>query len=152
MDSKEAIRVLKKAAQLGLMVLINAGDDIGCLPPVHSTPERIRRALDAVPDVTLIAAHMGGMEMWEDAAKYLADTPAYFDTAFVQTSMQPAQFRDLVSLFGARRVLFASDSPWSLPRTQTLAFIERAGILSEEIEDISYKNARALLSAHGISL
>ena len=145
MDSPESVRVLKKAAELGLIVLIHAGEDVGVFPPVHSTPQRIRRALDAAPDVTLVAAHMGGYNMWEDAARFLGDAPVFFDTAYVNTSLEKDVFRDLVSRFGSWRVLFGSDSPWALARTHTLSYISDCGLDQTAMDDITHKNAQRLL-------
>lgn len=143
-DSPEAIRVMRLAGELGLIVVFHAGEDVG-FDTVHTEPERIRSAADACPDTTLVAAHMGGMNRWEGAAKYLADTGMRFDTAFVQTSMEEATFRDLLSAFGADRILFASDSPWSRPVTDTLAFLKRAGLAGEDLEKVTFRNAAGLL-------
>ena len=40
-DSKESIRILRLAEDLGLYTVIHAGKDVGFLPPVHATPEKI---------------------------------------------------------------------------------------------------------------
>ena len=144
-DSPESVRILKKCGELGLMVTFHAGEDIGYPPPVHAMPENIRRAADAAPDTRLIAAHMGGWNMWEDAAKMLKDTHLMFDTAYVQICMDAAEFRDLTREFGAERVLFASDSPWARPTSDMLSFIIEAGLTNDELEKITYKNALSLL-------
>jgi len=144
-DSPESVRILRKCGELGLIVTFHSGEDIGYPPPVHATPERIRRAADAAPDTKLIAAHMGGWNMWEDAAKLLAGTHLMFDTAYVQIRMDAAEFRDLTREFGAERVLFASDSPWARPTSDMLSFIIEAGLTNDELDMITYKNALMLL-------
>ena len=144
-DSPESLRILKKCGELGLIATFHAGEDIGYAPPVHATPERIRRAADACPDTKLIAAHMGGWNMWEEAAGLLCDTHIMFDTAYVQLRMDAAEFRDLTRHFGAERVLFATDSPWARPTTDMLSFIFEAGLTNEELDMITYKNALKLL-------
>ncbi len=50
--------------------MLHAGTDIGLPPPVHCTPERLARLLDATPGLTVIAAHMGGYACWDDVEKY----------------------------------------------------------------------------------
>lgn len=144
-DSPESVRILRKCGELGLMVTFHAGEDIGYPPPVHAAPENIRRAADAAPDTRLIAAHMGGWNMWEDAAKLLRDSPLMFDTAYVQIRMDAGEFRDITREFGAQRVLFASDSPWARPTSDMLSFIFESGLTNEELELITYKNALSLL-------
>lgn len=144
-DSPESVRILRKCGELGLMVTFHSGEDIGYPPPVHATPERIRRAADAAQDTTLIAAHMGGWNMWEDAEKLLGDTALYFDTAYVHILMDAPEFRDITRAFGAHRVLFASDSPWARPTTDMLSFIIEAGLSNEELDMITHQNAMRLL-------
>lgn len=144
-DSPESVRILKKCGELGLMVTFHSGEDIGCPPPVHAAPDRIRRAADCAPDTTLIAAHMGGWNMWEEAAKLLKDTHLMFDTAYVQLRMSAPEFRDLTRHFGAERVLFASDSPWARPATDMLSFITEAGLNCAELDLVTHKNALRLL-------
>jgi len=145
-NSPESIRIMRKCAALGLIILFHVGEDAGYPPPVHCTPERLRRAIDASPDTVVIAAHMGGFRMWDDAPKYLADTGAYFDTAYVQHDMPADVCLDLIRLFGAERVLFGSDSPWSRPRTESFAFLEKLGLSDEELRLIAHENALRLLS------
>lgn len=144
-DSPESVRILKKCGELGLIVTFHSGEDIGYPPPVHAAPERIRRAADSAPDTVLIAAHMGGWNMWEDAAKLLKDTHLTFDTAYVHIRMDAIEFRDLTRHFGAERVLFASDSPWARPTSDMLSFIAEAGLDSAELDLITHKNALRLL-------
>ncbi len=144
-DSPESIRILKKCAELGLIVVFHAGEDVGYEPPAHCTPVRLLRAMDAAPGVTIVAAHMGGFRMWDDVANYLADTPCRIDTAYVQKEMPADVCRDLIRLFGAQRVLFASDSPWSRPRTESLAFLQALGLSDAELACITHENALRLL-------
>ena len=144
-DSPESVRILKKCGELGLIVLFHAGEDIGYPPPVHAAPERIRRAADAASGATLIAAHMGGWNMWEEAAAQLKDTQLMFDTAYVHLRMDAPEFRDLARHFGAERVLFASDSPWARPTSDMLSFIVEAGLDNHELDLITGENARRLL-------
>ncbi len=146
-DSPESVRVLKKCAALKLIVVFHAGEDVGYEPPVHCTPLRLLSAMDAAPGVTVVAAHMGGFRMWDDVAKYLADSPCYIDTAYVQKEMPADTCLDLIRLFGAERVLFASDSPWSRPRTESWAFLENLGLSGAEKNLISHENAFRLLES-----
>ena len=83
--------------------------------------------------------------MWDDVKKYLADTPCYIDTAYVQKEMPPDTCLDLIRLFGAKRVLLASDSPWSRLRTESWAFLETLGLTDAEKNLISHQNALRLL-------
>lgn len=128
-DDIRFLRILDRAAELGLIVLMHAGDDIGFPGVVRCSPEMTLRALRQVGEFKLIMAHMGGWRNWERAEALLADTKVYIDTAFsigeipcledsYYTKEELALLSDetfcrMVRSFGAERVLFGSDSPWT---------------------------------------
>ena len=91
-------------------------------PPGPLPPGRAGKIADLFPKLTIIAAHMGGMDMPQEAARHLAKKPnVYFDTAFASHFLDAAGFTELVKLRGADHVLFATDSPWStLPAEKAL--------------------------------
>ena len=83
--------------------------------------------------------------MWDGVANYLMDTNVYLDTSYVQKEIPQDVMRDLIRLRGADRVLFASDSPWCLPRTESWAFLTKLGLTEAELSLISHQNAQRLL-------
>ncbi|MBQ3038643.1 MAG: amidohydrolase [Clostridia bacterium] len=111
-DSKESLRVLEKAEELGLYVMLHAGADIGMAPPVHCEPEQLKNALNYVSGKNIIAAHMGGYMRWEKVLKYLVDTPIYFDTSYSVGQMDDELAKEIIKAHGADKILFGSDSPW----------------------------------------
>ena len=143
-DSPEMLRILKKAAALSLLVVLHAGKDIGMPPPVHCTPEQLARALDAVPGVCVVAAHLGGWRMWDEVEQFLVGRDVYFDTAFVADYIAPEQYLRIIRKHGVERILFGSDSPWETP-ARTLAGLQALGLTEEEMRLITHGNAAALL-------
>ena len=143
-DSPSSIAVLRRAALNKIPIVIHAGKDIGLPPPVHSTPDKILRALDAVPDLTLVAAHLGGWMMWDEVANKLCGAPLYFDTAFISSYIDPLLARDIIRTHGAKKVLLGSDCPWESPRV-TLEFLRSLDLLEEEKRDIEGENAKKIL-------
>ena len=160
-DDCRAVAVLRKCKELGLIVLIHSGRDIGLPGATEALPEKIRRALDAVGPMKLIAAHMGGWGCWKNAAKILPETGIYVDTAFSLGRIVPAldqhpwseenlnlmdrdAFCEIVQAFGADRVLFGTDSPWADPK-QEVEKIRALPLTETEKEEILGANAEALL-------
>ncbi len=159
-DDIKNLRILHKAGELGLTVLTHAGDDIGFPDVVHCSPKMIRSALRQVGEVTLIAAHMGGWKNWEEVRELLADTAVYIDTAFSLGTITPleqdyyspeelslmsqAEFLETVRLFGSKRVLFGSDSPWA-DQKQSIEDIRALPLTKSEKEDILGGNAERIL-------
>ena len=159
-DDKRFLRILYKAAELGLIVITHAGDDIGFPGVRRCTPRMLRNALRQVGDLTLIAAHMGGWKNWEEARELLCDTSVRLDTAFSLGSITPLEtdyyspeelklmdteeFCKTVRLFGSERVFFGSDSPWT-DQAQSVADIRALALSETEKDNILGGNAARLL-------
>ena len=133
-------------ADAGLVVLFHAGIDIGLPPPVHCPPDRLVRVLDAVPELTVIAAHMGGYKCWEDVQRYLVCRDVYFDTSYSLADLGPEAMTALIQAHGAERILFGTDSPWT-DQSAELAAIRALPFSEAEIEAILGGNAARLLGA-----
>lgn len=157
LDDIRFLRILERAGDLGLIVVTHAGLDVGFPGDLHAVPECARRALLAVGPVQLVLAHMGGWRCWERVADQLADTSALLDTSFSlgeKTPLDPAHeplpllsadaFTALVRAFGAERVLFGTDSPWSDPM-DALRRIRVLPLSDEEKTAILGGNAQRLL-------
>jgi len=144
-DSENMIELLKAARDNGLCAVTHAGADIGVRPPVHGEPFRIRAALERVPGLVLVAAHLGGWMMWDEVCDLLCGLPLFFDTSFLSGYIEPYRLRDIIRAHGRRRVLFGSDSPWESP-VSALALLKAAGLGAGETEDITEKNADSILN------
>ena len=144
-----ALALYAQAEKLGLPVAFHTGVDPLSPHLVHCPPDVLGKIADLFPKLTIIAAHMGGMDMPQEAARHLAKKPnVYFDTAFASHFLDAAGFTELVKLRGADHVLFATDSPWStLPAEKAL--LEAADLTAAEKEAIACKNAQELF---GISI
>ena len=163
LDDPRSLAILRRCRDLDLIVLIHSGWDVGLPGASEALPEKIRRALDAVGSLRLIAAHMAGWHCWQQAKSLLADTGVYLDTAFSLGAMNPAcdgypwreedlrllspdAFCDLVSAFGPDHVLFGTDSPWADPGEE-LSKLRALPLLPEDLRLILGANARRLLYA-----
>lgn len=143
-DSPEVIRILQKAESLGLLVIFHAGADIGLPPPVYTSPQKIRHALDYVSGKNLIAAHLGGWAQWDDVEQNLVGTPIYMDTAYISQFLPPEQCLRIIRTHGADKILFGSDSPWEDP-ADTLRYLQSVGLNADELAKITHQNAQKLL-------
>ena len=136
--------VLRAAEADGLLVMLHAGADIGMPPPVHCAPARLKNALASLDGSNIIAAHMGGWRMWEDAYDLLVGTRIYMDTAFIADYINPGLCLAIIKKHGSDKILFGSDSPWEVP-SHTLRFLNTLGLNADDMEKITYRNAERLL-------
>ena len=153
------LRILNYAAELGLIVLMHAGDDIGFPGVVRCSPKMTADALKQVGDVKIVLAHMGGWKNWKEVAENLADTSAMLDTSFSLGKINGEEgyyspeflnlldddsFLQLVNAFGSDRILFGTDSPWT-DQKESLKAIEKLPLSQSDLQNILYKNAEKLL-------
>ena len=113
-DDERMFPIYKKCAEIGLIVVFHSGYDFLSPDLIHARPEASARAFKAVPEMTMVLAHLGGMKLYDDVEKYLVGLKGnlYFDTALTSTCVDKTQFERIVKNHGADRILLASDSPW----------------------------------------
>lgn len=143
-DGKEGLRVIKKAVELGMLVVIHAGIDPGFEGKPHSSPLKFRHLMEETDGSRIIAAHLGGLMQWDDVEKYLVGTPINMDISYVSKVMDMEQYRRIIVNHGPEKILFASDCPWQDPE-ETLRDLRSVNLDEESMELITYKNAKRLL-------
>lgn len=133
----------------GMFVLFHAGMDRGLPHPIHATPKRLAAVNEAIPELCMIVAHLGGEEAYEDTAAHLLGRDLYLDTSFVLRKM-PGMFRErFLKEHPPERLLFASDSPWT-DQGEELQFLLSLPFLNEsDKEKICFANAARLLTLGG---
>ena len=123
----------------GLPLLLHTGDSRFD----YSSPRRAANVAKAFPDLTLVAAHLGGWSEWEDARLLWNFGNVYVDTCSSLYRHTPAQARETVRAFGAGRVLFGTDFPmWDA--ADELRMLRALALTPEEMERILWKNAAEL--------
>ncbi len=140
-DSTEMHDIYRTCGNLGLIIAFHVGRDPSSPDIVHSHPKSIRKIADLFPTLTIIAAHAGGMDMYDECLEYLCGAKnVYFDTAYASHFLNVEQMKDIIQSHGEDKILFGTDSPWSTAQ-QEKDFILKCK-LGEEIESkIFYKNA-----------
>ena len=155
------MRILERAAELDLIVVTHTGLDIGFPKVVRCSPQMARQAVKEIGNVKFVLAHMGGWKNWDEAAENLADTKVFLDTSFSTGKIKPLagtfwqkkdlelmneeKFLKMFSIFGADRIIFGSDSPWSSQR-ESLDFIKNLPIDESDKKKILGLNAASLLN------
>ena len=114
-DCSGYMKIYEVCEEKRLPILIHAGDH----RYDYSNPNRLSKVLKAFPDLTFVAAHLGGWSVWEDALKLLPGTenlyvdcsscfPFISDTGYVYK---------MIRTYGSDKVLFGTDYPmWSVDK------------------------------------
>ncbi len=160
LDDVKFLRILDRAAELGLIVVTHAGLDVGFPGVVRCSPQMARRVTAEVGDFKFVLAHMGGWKNWDEVLELLGDTNVLIDTSFSTGKivprpdstwqaadlnlLTPAQFMTFVEVFGAERILFGTDNPWSSAKT-SIEFIRNLPLDDDAKAKILGGNAKRLL-------
>lgn len=148
-DDPRVYPLYEKIAAEGMFILFHAGVDRGLPHPVHGTPKRIAAVHRAVPQLSMIAAHLGGEDAYEETSEHLLGLDIYLDTSFVLHRM-PGVYRErFLREHPTERLLFASDSPWT-DQGEALRFLLQLPYLTEQDkEKICFSNGARLLGLKG---
>ena len=159
-DDIRYLRVLGRAAELGLVTVMHAGLEIGYPGIVRCSPEMTASALRQLGGIPIVLAHMGGWKNWDQVAQFLGPTGCMLDTAISLGRIvptEPGHYRDedlpllneaefcaLVRSFGAKRILFGTDSPWA-SQAEEVRRLRELPLTDGEKNDILCGNAQRLL-------
>lgn len=136
--------IYDRIALLELPLLLHTGFDPSYPNATNGIPQRLTTVINNFPTLTLIAAHMGGLDCYKDAQEYLIGKPIYLDTAVASRYFPSEIFKRMILRHDPQRILFGSDCPWS-SSIQEANFIEQTQVSSEILDDIFFKNAQRLL-------
>ncbi len=139
-NSPEALEVLKVAAEFGVPLLTHCSPLPGTWAK-YAQPIHLDDVAVAIPDLEIIAAHMGGYGWWRDwAAIAQYKQTVNGDLAMWQFLLvvQPARFRsylrEILDLVGPDQVLFATDGPGFEGHVANKDFVERMKALVTDDE------------------
>lgn len=126
-----------------LPFLVHAGDD----RYQYSNPAQFVPVLNAFPHTRVIAAHLGGWSVWDEATDAFCGRydQLMVDSSSCQFVLSPERYFDLIHRFGTDRVLFGSDYPMWSPKDELAQFL-KLPFTADEFENILYKNAKTLLN------
>ena len=110
-------------SELGVAAYLHAGGERVFNPPYHSTPAEIAELQRRFPKLTIVAAHLGGFGMWNEAEAMLVGTDVNLDLSHTFAWMPGEQLLRMVRRHGAHRILFGTDAPWQDPRTVLESFL-----------------------------
>jgi len=145
-DSPKAMKIYERI-EGRLPLLIHSGD----YRYDYSHPRRIARIADTFPKLTMVAAHLGGWSIFEEAIPYMKDRSCHMDISSVMPFMKPERVLEMIRLYGADRLMFGSDFPMWHPVSEFDSFM-KLDLSHEEQEKILWQNAASVFSIDCSSL
>jgi len=156
-DDARTVRIARAAARAGLAMALHAGYDFAFEKEDLASPERVRRLHETVPDLRMLACHLGGWRRWDDALEHLAGQPIYLETSMTlpcsakpatqgeaEGRCEPALVERLLEKHPAEYLLFGTDAPWADQAREVEKFLA-LGISREALRRAAWENALAFL-------
>ena len=144
-DDPHMYPLYEAIAAEGMFILFHAGMDRGLPHPVHGAPRALAEVHKAVPELTMIIAHLGGEEAWEETAEHLLGQDLYLDTSFVLRKIPGKFLERFLKEHPVERLLFATDSPWTDQREELQFLLQLPFLTERDKEQICFSNAARLL-------
>lgn len=160
LDDKKFLNIFDRAAELDLIVVTHAGFDIGFPRKINCSPKMSRNVVEKIGDFKFVLAHMGGWRNWNEVLEILGDKKIFLDTSFSTGKITPRDdfawndddlnllsendFMRFIKIFGADKILFGTDSPWS-SQIDSINFIKKIPVTDDDRNKILGLNAKKLL-------
>jgi predicted TIM-barrel fold metal-dependent hydrolase len=139
----ETLRLME--GRFAVIIHVGAGKDAetnrGC------TPRLLAALVERFPRLDIIACHLGGYRMLEEAERTVIGLPVYIDTSWPPTlsELDGERVRAAIERHGAQRVLFGSDWPMA-SQTAEIAAVRALGLSAADEAAVLGGNLERLLA------
>ena len=144
-DEPRLLELYAAIADAGLLLLIHCGQDIAW--PAgndQASPARMAAALAAVPKLKLVATHMGGWRVWDEAEQCIIGKNCLLETSFSLDALPAERAAAMIRRHGVARTVWGTDSPWADQKAE-LERLAGLGLSKDEFRQIAGVNAQSLL-------
>ncbi|MBM7624501.1 amidohydrolase family protein [Sporohalobacter salinus] len=125
------------------LILFHIGDNRNGYQEDYSSPAKLAQIINDFTDLKVVASHLGGYQMWEQAREHLVGKNLYLDTSSSLDFLSIEEATEIIKAHGVEKVLFGSDFPLKKPIDEIkqlakldLSLIERARVLSQNSLDL----------------
>ena len=133
--------------------MFHVGGEPHPAPHNRSKPHMILQVAKDFPELKIIAAHLGGLNMWDAVYELLAGIENVFmETSLTYENIVPELAKKIIKKHGHNKIFFGTDYPFA-PIGKSVKIAKAVPFLSEnEKQDIFGLNAhRFYLSSHTAS-
>jgi predicted TIM-barrel fold metal-dependent hydrolase len=123
LDDPRTVRIARAAARAGLAMAFHVGYDLSFEKTDVASPARLMRLREQVPDLRMLACHMGGWECWDQALEHVIGEPMYVEASMTIGRCPPELLERLFLEHPEAYLLFGTDSPWADPKAYVEAFL-----------------------------
>jgi predicted TIM-barrel fold metal-dependent hydrolase len=123
LDDPRTLRIAREAERVGLAMEFHTGYDLAYEKDELASPAALRRLHEAVPDLRLLACHLGGWQRWKEVLDEVAGLPIYLETSYTLGQCPPDLLEKILDRHPAEFLLFGTDAPWADPAAELAKFM-----------------------------
>jgi hypothetical protein len=143
-DATVAYPVYEELARCGMKVMFHVGGNPEVTAQARSTPRMVLRVAQDFPELVIIGAHLGGLNMWDDTAQTLAGR----DNVYLETSMTYGRIsaflaETIIRKHHLNNIFFGSDYPFAPIKQSVQSALGTPFVNREEKKALMGLNARA---------
>lgn len=147
-DNEAMLSVYEEAALNNLPIIFHMGDK----SLDYSSVKRLKNVMSQIPNLTVIAAHMGGYLHWNEALEFLSPSDnLYFDISSSLDFVSDKIFFDMLKKFGTNHFFFGSDFPMWNPVSE-LEKLSLRKLSDNDRRCIEYLNFQTFAARFGIGV
>ena len=142
-DDKELIYGLyEELARSGLKVMFHIGGEPIPGPKDRSKPHMIRTVALDFPELKIVGAHLGGLNVWEETYEMLAGLEnIYMESSLSYKFIKPSMAEKIIKKHGHEKIFFGSDYPFASIKESINAAKSVSFLTDDQIKDILGRNA-----------
>ena len=127
----------------GMTVMFHVGGNPTPYANQHSSPKMVLRVAQDFPELTIIAAHLGGLNMWDEVTGTLAGREnVYMETSMTYEKILPTVAEHIIRKHGPRKIFFGTDYPFASIKKCIESARDLSFLTQREQEDLMGENAR----------
>lgn len=136
-DDYRCLKIYELCEQNNVPILMHAGDSRFD----RSNPNRLKPVMDIYSGLTIVAAHLGGWSMWEQACDAISGMKnVYVDCSSSLSYLKPEVSKHIIETYGIDKVLFGTDYPMWSPKKEVELLLS-LGFSDDDYELMFHKNA-----------
>ncbi len=141
-DSHVTYPLYEELTKHHMAVMFHVGGEPQPGPHNRSKPDMILRVSEDFPELKIIAAHLGGLNMWDNVYELLAGAENVFmETSLTYENIPPGLAKNIIKKHGHGKIFFGTDYPFA-PIGKSVNVARAVPFLTtDEKEDIFGRNA-----------
>jgi predicted TIM-barrel fold metal-dependent hydrolase len=143
-DAPVTYPVYEELVRCGMAVMFHVGGNPAVTADARSTPRMVLRVAQDFPELVIIGAHLGGLNMWDDTAQTLAGR----DNVYLETSMTYGRIsaflaETIIRKHNLNNIFFGSDYPFAPIKQSVQSALCTPFVNEEEKKALMGLNAKA---------